>query len=314
MNNHLNPLTLSAVRGARLIALDRLDSADDAADKLAKDPDDLRALHDLRVALRRVRSWLRAFKAELEDGSTNKDRKRLRDLVDETNRGRDADVQVAWLEKHAKHRDAEWTRGAERLIEVIEAERETTFVLDREWFDAFEQAHARLAKHLATVREPVRGSDPPPPTLAVAIGARLPELLDTLSDAMSSIHASTDETEAHAARIAAKRLRYVLEPAADVRGCKALLERLKRLQDDLGALHDMHLLEHRTQEASVKASPPDREALEALSDALAAKRETDFSRIDREWLSDDAAVVAFSRGVALVAKRLEKHPKNNQRR
>ncbi len=308
-------MTLSAVRGARIIALDRLDRASDAADRMAKDPHDLQALHDLRVALRRVRSWLRALKPELEDGAGGKDRRRLRDLVDETNRGRDADVQLEWLAMQIRDEEGEWTRGAERLMDIIERERETTSEpLSDDWLRDFEKARARLAKHLATIREPVRGSDPPPPTLASAIGARLPELLEAFQGALSAIRAATDEREAHAARIAAKRLRYVLEPAEDVRGCKSLLKQLKKLQDDLGALHDVHLLEHRVQEAVIRSPTADRAPLDALADALAARRETLFIRVERNWLRNDAAMAAFSRAVRLVAERLEKYPKKSRQR
>ena len=44
----------------------------------------------------------------------------------------------------------------------------------------------------------------------------------------------------HEARIAAKRLRYLLEPAVRYsdRG-ESLVHKLRRLQNDLGALHDV---------------------------------------------------------------------------
>src|SRR5262249_26303249 len=105
MKNDPDPLTLSAARGARLIALDRIEAAGKEADRLSSDPKDLDALHDLRVALRRARSWLRAFKPELKGSAHGKDRHRLRDLLDATNRGRDADVQLAWLKKVATGSD-----------------------------------------------------------------------------------------------------------------------------------------------------------------------------------------------------------------
>jgi hypothetical protein len=51
-----------------------------------------------------------------------------------------------------------------------------------------------------------------------------------------------DRAEAHATRIAAKRLRYLLEGVADAaHAAKALIEELKALQDTLGELHDAQL-------------------------------------------------------------------------
>ena len=305
MKNDPDPLTLSAVRGARLIALDRLEKAGKEADHLSSDPDDLRALHDLRVALRRVRSWLRAFKPELEDSVAPKDRHRLRDLVDVTNRGRDADVQLAWLSKAAKRGDEVHRRGAERLIDVIQTDRRSANEpLTPDWYDAFSKEQARLAKRLSTVREPVRTFGRPPPTLAAAIGARLSDHLEALLSALNSVRSADDDREAHAARIAAKRLRYLIEPVQDLRGGKTLIKQLKKLQDELGALHDAHVLGRRVEQAIASSPDMDREAVRSIADSLAAERASSFERVERYWKVDDAAVAGFSRKVRLFGERL----------
>ena len=298
-------LTLSAVRGARLVALQRLDRASREADHLASDPHDLKGLHDLRVALRRVRSWLRAFRPELEGGAGSKDRHRLRDLAEITNRGRDADVQLAWLKKTARRADVVQKRGAERLIDLIDMDRRDAMEpLNGEWLEAFRKEGTRLAERLSTVREPVRASAPPP-TLAAAIGARLADHLDAFRRALYSVRSPDDDREAHAARIAAKRLRYLLEPAEGVRGSKSLLAQLKTLQNDLGALHDAHILGRRVDEAIANSLGMDREGLVAIAETLAAERAAVFNRIERRWMLDDAAIAAFSRSVGLVAERLK---------
>jgi hypothetical protein len=45
-------------------------------------------------------------------------------------------------------------------------------------------------------------------------------------------------------------------------------------------------------------------ALEAVARRLASDRAETFARIERRWLSDDAAIETLSRGVASVARRL----------
>jgi CHAD domain-containing protein len=305
MNDELDPLTLSAARGARLIALDRLDRAGDEADRLSNNPNSLDALHDLRVALRRVRSWLRAFRPDLEDSVARKDRHRLRDLVDTTNRGRDADVQVEWLREASKEGDETLRRGAKQLIELIRIERGISGApLNGNSLERLDKERARLVKRLSTVSEPVRPPPAPPPTLAAAIGARLPGHLEALRQALDLVRTADDDREAHAARIAAKRLRYLLEPAEEVRGCKSLVKQLKRLQDDLGELHDAHLLGHRVQHAILNEPGAEAVALEAVARRLASDRAETFARIERRWLSDDTAIETLSRGVASVARRL----------
>ena len=315
MKNEPDPLTLSAARGARLIALDRLDVAGSTADRLASKSGDLDALHDFRVALRRVRSWLRAFRPDLEDSVTGKDRHRLRDLVDATNRGRDADVQIEWLRAASEHGDGLQKRGAKRLIDLIKTERRLAGPpFNGTALQAFARERTRLAKRLSTVSEPVRAPSTPPPTLAAAIGARLSGHLETLRQSLDAVRTADDEREAHAARIAAKRLRYLLEPAENVRGCKTLLTQLKTLQDELGALHDAHLLGHRVQGAVANYIGPDEAALQAIARKLAAERASIFERIERRWLGDETGWEKFSHSVALFAQRLERVSDEPQRR
>jgi CHAD domain-containing protein len=60
----------------------------------------------------------------------------------------------------------------------------------------------------------------------------------------------------HRVRIAAKKLRYGLELAADagIAAANPLVSTLKRVQNKLGRLHDLQILQHRV--AEVQAAPP----------------------------------------------------------
>jgi len=314
-NEDPDPLTLSAARGSRLIALDRLDDAEAEADKLASDPKDLRALHDLRVALRRMRSWLRAFKPDLDDSVSGKDRHRLRDLVDATNLGRDADVQIAWLRKASREGDPMLERGAKQLVDLIKTEKRNAGApFNGDSHQLFEKERSRLAKRLSTVTEPVREPREPPPTLAATIAARLPAHLQALQKTLESIRSADDEREAHAARIAAKRLRYLLEPAKSVRGCKSLLSQLKSLQDNLGDLHDTHVLGHRVSDAILNCAGPDAASLQAVARTLAADRAALFDRVDRDWLRDETSMENLSRGLDRLGRRLARLSRESYRR
>lgn len=306
MTTDPDPLTLPVARGVRIVALDRLKAAHGPADTLASKPEDLKALHDFRVAIRRVRSWIRAFKPELDHDLRGKDRHRLRELADRTNRGRDADVQIEWLQKASRNGNGSRKRGAERLIDQIRIEQHAAGPpLADSSLALFEKERSRLTKHLSTVREPVRPPATPPATLAAALAALLPGHLESLGQCLRALHSAGDEAEAHAARIAAKRLRYLLEPAAHVRGGKSLITQLKKLQDGLGALHDSHVLGHRIQTAFTDFEGPDQDALRAVEEHLAGERLALFHRIERRWLADDAALAMFSHKVGLVGARLE---------
>ena len=74
-----------ADRGVRLVALSLLADAQKAGDRLTSASRGLYhgtaesndALHDFRVAVRRLRSWIRAFKPSLRDAVPSKQRRRL---------------------------------------------------------------------------------------------------------------------------------------------------------------------------------------------------------------------------------------------
>ncbi len=82
---------------ARLIALSLLNEARAARARLDQ-PGDIEALHDFRVALRRLRSILRAYRRYLKDSLSTPMRRRLRALATATGGSRDAEVRIAWLQ------------------------------------------------------------------------------------------------------------------------------------------------------------------------------------------------------------------------
>src|ERR1700752_1484631 len=77
-------------RAARDVALRLLERAEEERGRLS-DGDDPEALHDFRVAVRRLRSWLKAFKQPLRGSVSGKHRGRLRRVAHATNAGRDAE-------------------------------------------------------------------------------------------------------------------------------------------------------------------------------------------------------------------------------
>src|SRR5207245_11487326 len=85
---------------------------------------------------------------------------------------------------------------------------------------------------------------PTSPPSAAATARRQPEQTVMLDQELETARSTRDQDAVHAARIAVKRLRYLLEPIADERPPRAgaLVELLKRLQNVLGELHDLQVL------------------------------------------------------------------------
>src|SRR5438132_1545476 len=118
-------------RGVRLVAISLLDDAQQACDKLTSLSKELRdgvtaaddAVHDFRVAVRRVRSWVRAFKPWLQDDMSRKRRRRLSTIAEETRAARDTAVHLEWLRQEHPELTAEQRVGQTWLSERLEAQR-----------------------------------------------------------------------------------------------------------------------------------------------------------------------------------------------
>src|SRR5688500_18380326 len=130
MKVHEEMLVGAAELGARRVALELVEEAVDAADRLTagEDPE---ALHDLRVAVRRLRSAVRAYREDLRDGVGRKARRTLRDFARASGAARDAEVLEEWLGRLGpelsaeSHGGAEWMAGrlAERKAAAYDAVR-----------------------------------------------------------------------------------------------------------------------------------------------------------------------------------------------
>src|SRR5687768_15888408 len=84
---------LPAAVGIRVLCLSLLDDAVAAHERLGV-TDDSEALHDFRVALRRLRSTIRAYDSLLEDTVGGKLQKLLRHVARSTGASRDLEVHI----------------------------------------------------------------------------------------------------------------------------------------------------------------------------------------------------------------------------
>ncbi len=225
----------------------------DAGVRLGDDPE---AVHQARVATRRIRSDLRTFRDVVEPTWALPLREELRWLGGELGEVRDAEV----LRDRVRGREARLASGdrsaVERLAEGLDERRA--------------DARERL---LSGIREPRYG------TLLDALveGARAPVLLADVgeSDARTALRPTLEapwkhleaaiervreegsDEALHAARIRAKRVRYAAEAVAPVFGkrAKAFAEDAVALQDVLGEHQDAVVATGWLREAA--ASSPD---------------------------------------------------------
>jgi CHAD domain-containing protein/CYTH domain-containing protein len=231
-------LARSPEETARQLCLRLLEEADVALGRLERSEDE-DALHDFRVALRRVRSLARAYKPYLKGSVGKKRRSRLRELASLTGAARDAEVQIAWLRNEAPALDSDAREAAEHVGERLASEASETpspEVLRKE----FDSIRASLEESLARIRLRLDSGET---SFLSATGTLLREAGVALAESLASVVSPASLDELHGSRIRAKRLRYVLEPLQGVlEDAKSLVKRTKELQDVLGEIQDARVL------------------------------------------------------------------------
>lgn len=203
--------------------------------------DDPEALHDFRVAIRRLRSLVRGYRPQFRQVLGGKTMRRLRQLARATNASRDLEVKLAWLgPRHEGLRPRDRT-GLRWLLQRLEARKRRA---DAEAVDLIEEnLDPELDALDARLVELAVEASPDSDTLRAASAPRLLRRLEAFRSRFSRIRGATDQDAAHRTRIAGKQIRYLLEPLVElVPDARQLVTRLKRFQDVTGEMHDAEVL------------------------------------------------------------------------
>ncbi len=198
---------------------------------------DIEDLHKFRVATRRLRAALRAFRPVFGRDMLQQTADAARAVARSTNAARDLDVFLEALE------DADFTDRVPTLVQEVrraraEAIKQTLEVLDGDVYADFRSA----AEALLAATHPRAGAIGRGKARRKARGAAAAMVRQRLARVMGYVGVVSAEDDAglHDLRIATKQLRYVLEFFADVLPADArdVIVDMKALQDSLGDVND----------------------------------------------------------------------------
>jgi CHAD domain-containing protein len=276
----------------RVVALGYLDDAVAARGKLGSDGE---ALHDLRVALRRLRSTLRAYRASIGRPLGERQRRRLRAIVDATSEARDAEVLIGLYDEEAARLDPAERESAGWWRARLEAEKAAGYGDTEGRLDHFAALEQRLRRRLSRVSIDLQR----PHRQEHALGELMEAHIDDVEDDLSELRSPDQVEEAHAARISVKRLRYLIEPFKGDAKIGALVTPCKVLQDLLGDLHDAHVAIERVRRLLAEPATPAlaRDGLAALAVRLELRQLRLYRVVESEWLRQDR-LVAPARALA----------------
>ncbi len=262
--------------GVRRIARELLAQARAQLERLEESRDE-DALHDFRVSLRRLRSTLRVYRAYLPSERTRRALRALGRLTEGTNVARDLEVQREWLRRERRTLRGALRRAASHMVRELDgqagARQSTGFEGVPEEFAAIER---ELREGLAQYRLEIRlGDAAPRPSFAAAAAALLRGQVESLRERLAEIRSAGQRDEPHRARIQAKRVRYLLEPVGQLPEARAVLHRLRQLQDLLGEFNDLWLLGESIELAFERAT------LQRMRDQRAAAGARDLETVQR---------------------------------
>lgn len=228
---------LRAALDTRLRAL----LAHDPGTRVGADPEEL---HQMRVAVRRMRAMLKAARPLLERTWADEVRAELGWLGRALGPVRDADVLIDRLRERATAFGDTGREAVETLIEAL--------VTDRETARAEMLAVLSSSRYTALLRQLARAVSRPLPAARGRAGATpLVELVRAeyrrLSKAVRAAGDDPPDEVLHALRIQGKRLRYTGELAATSgrKPVRKLVESTVALQDVLGEHQDACVAQHR---------------------------------------------------------------------
>jgi CHAD domain-containing protein/transposase-like protein len=205
---------------------------------------DIEAIHDMRVATRRMRAAFRVFEPGLRKKATQPLRDGLRATGRNLGRVRDLDVLLEKLHRYQASLPESDSSGLQPLQEMWlaqqqQARQELLAYLDSKKYQRFKQDFLKFVSTPGLGAKAIPDDEPVPYQLRHVVQCLIYKHFEAVQAYDRVLGEASLET-LHQLRITFKQLRYALEYFAEILGeeGRRVIEEVKRLQDHLGELND----------------------------------------------------------------------------
>lgn len=248
---------------------------------------DVRSVHQARVATRRLRETLPVVRAATSHHTLNRVQRQVRRMTRALGPVRELDVAISHLDELGA-RQVVSSRALSRVRQALVRQRLSS---RRDMLAAITPGKVERLRHrLDRVSAGPQKSAPDAPLREAAHQvARRARRLAAAIDHAGGVYLPD---RLHAARIAAKKLRYALEVERELRRSRATarISQLKRLQDVLGDVHDLEILIERTREVQAELAGSDRKMTSEL-DTLVRTLEAEARQAHAAYMQRRASIV-----------------------
>jgi CHAD domain-containing protein len=206
--------------------------------------EDIEALHDMRVATRRMRAAFEVFGDYFKKGATKTHLKRLRATGRALGPVRDLDVFLEKMHMHLKEKTEEEQAGLAPLEFSWQTERgvareKMLAYLDSKAYVTFLKGFSRFVNTSGAGAKPSSDDFPTPDKVQEVAPILIYTRLAAVR-AFDRVLSNAKIEQLHALRIEFKKLRYTVEFFEEVLGAEGseVVEEIKKVQDHLGDLND----------------------------------------------------------------------------
>jgi CHAD domain-containing protein len=209
--------------------------------------ENIEALHDMRVATRRLRASFEVFGDSFEPKALKPHLKRLRAAGRALGSVRDLDVFMEKAQRYLDGLPPDTPHGLDALLQGWQIQREQARAkmlayLDSREYQILKDDFYIFVNTLGAGASPLPIGNPTPHRVSELVPALIYERLAAVR-AYDSVIADAPVEQLHALRIEFKKLRYTVEYFRDVLGqeSKEIINEFKGLQDHLGDLNDANV-------------------------------------------------------------------------
>ena len=207
--------------------------------------EDIEAVHQMRVATRRLRAAFALFADCLPEREARRWQKEIRRITKALGAARDTDVQFEWLKSYLiTLTDPVQLPGVNRLLLRLHQQRQRQQADVLKALDRLEAGRTlddlNEALRLRVVQARLDQIDARSPGVYAAAAEAITRRLEEFLAYDVFVYKPAHKAELHAMRIAAKHLRYTLEIFAELYAdeLKKPIKTVKEIQELLGMLHD----------------------------------------------------------------------------
>jgi CHAD domain-containing protein len=230
-----------ALRWAAEVLRARFDEIVNLRGAVVLDSGDIEAVHDMRVATRRLRSALRDFAPVLRKSPLRSVNKDLKKLADSLGAARDLDVAIVALEElKTKASDKAVKAGIQKLVDERREKRQEAQLDLRQALavSAIEDLQKRFHGAVEKAARPKKRSKRI--SFTNAGRAAVTDSLQEFCHLSASLYAPQQVKKLHKLRISAKRLRYAIElfTACWGKHIEPFAAEIAEMQSYLGEVHD----------------------------------------------------------------------------